>query len=147
MRYIKIISILLLSTIAASAAPNHRYMTSYYAIETDKSDQITTAECQKILQQPVHYNIINDKPVYRKDKDSLYKILDYKRLITTEINDHQTLYTGELNVELIVQGQPVKTTEMVSFINDSQQKLIRGHMRIPGYCLASLLGVDTSASS
>ena len=146
MNSIKKILILTLFS-AISATPNYRYMLSYYAIEADKSGQMSATECQTMLQQSIYYNIISDKPVFREDKDALYKILNYNRLITTELNDHQTLYTGEYSVELIHQGKPIKTTETVSFVHDSHQKLIRGHMRIPGYCQASLFGLDTSASS
>ena len=89
MNSIKKILILTLFS-AISATPNYRYMLSYYAIEADKSGQMSATECQTMLQQSIYYNIISDKPVFREDKDALYKILNYNRLITTELNNHQT---------------------------------------------------------
>ena len=137
----------LILSISVSAAQSYSYARFFYDAEALESSPMTSEECQDVLRQTQYYNIVNEQPVYRNDKDALFKTHQYKRLSNTRLNNAQTLYTGEAKVEIVHQGRSVNAIESVSFVHDREQKMIRGHTRIAGYCQASIVGVESTPSS
>lgn len=135
-----------LVSVCASARTDYGYMISFYAIKPDVDSKLSAHACNAVLGQPLYYNIIDDKPVYFIDDKSVLKMRDYQRLSTTHLNENQTLYSGQSSVELILSEQAVQSNAMMFFVHDRSQRFIRGYMRIPGYCQASLIGVDITSA-
>lgn len=127
------------------ADADYQYFQYRYDIKPVESSRMSADECEALLEGAIFYNIVGGKSIYRENKKSNFKILSYKRLSSMALNANQVFYTGEARIQFKHNGQLVDEKELLSFVLDRQQKMIRGRTLIPNYCQTAMIGVDTSS--
>ena len=127
------------------ADSDYQFFQYAYAIKPVESSRMSADECEALLDGAIYYNIVEGKSIYRENEKSALKISAYKRLSSMQLNANQVFYTGEARVQFKHSGQLVDEKQLLSFVLDREQKMIRGRILIPHYCQASMIGLDTSS--
>jgi hypothetical protein len=116
-----------------------RFVYFHYNVESAGS-VLTTPQCKVIFNEPVFYEMINDKPIYTSGKN--LQVFNYQRISTTQLDNHHWLFFGTQNVQFLVGGKKIKNKNSMSFVLDTNQSMIKGSWIIPDYCKGNLIGVE-----
>lgn len=132
----KIMLIGIFLQIATAQADNmneYQYVIQYHNIKGDEN-------FQKILSEPLYYNIKNDVPSYKDT--TLQKNRNYVRLHTTHIDEDRQLFYGKNEFDVVIQGKQKHLTSYSYFLLDKKEGTIKGGEIAPGSYEANFIGIN-----
>jgi hypothetical protein len=130
-----------LTPLLAIASSNQDYMIANYNIKSS-GNKLNDEQCQEIFNHNMYYNIIDDKPNYKKTYGNL-EFLKHDRLSTTFINKTQRLFYGQTKVKITLKDQkPVIINLENSFVLNTESRSIRGSFYSHNYCSGNFIGIQ-----
>jgi hypothetical protein len=120
-------------------ATPYQYVIFNYDIAA-AGNTLSTAQCQKVLQTPLYYNIVDKKITYKPN--TFYQATNYKRLLVTYLGQYDTLIHGSLDYTITLPGKKaIHEKTYTQFIYDRNKEMIQGSIIIPNLCTANIIGL------